>query len=194
MTQVGIRGSRRERAPVRQNLDVDDMAWDDAGTRRAYWRFVMRSGALLVGGLVLAVGSILVLTDGTGESRAGVPDVLVIGLVGIGLTGVILGPIYLVVAVRIWRVLRRYPWIEMPSRSKWVWSGRARLAVLTLGKHADLRLNLTAPRLRWGALTGESRMLVCLPAKGGAVVATTDHRALAWGSGVVRPTKQRRRN
>ena len=135
---------------MRQNVGVDDTAWEDAATRRSFWRFVMRCTVLLVGGLALTVASILVLTDDTGEIRAGVPDVLVIGLVSTGLIGVILGPIYLVVAFRIRRVLRRHPWIEVPSRSKFVWSGRARLAVHTLGTHADLRLNLNAPRLRWG--------------------------------------------
>jgi hypothetical protein len=143
---------------------------------------VARAGALVVAGLVVVLGTGAILLDDEGNTRSGVPDLVVVVPMALGCLLATFGIVSLLNSVRMAYVLVKYPWIEVGSnfaemRGLGTPNGQP---VLTLsGAGREWRLTLAALRWRWSSFTEPTLVFAGRPGRGG-VVAPPGRRTVAW--------------
>lgn len=165
-------------------------AWTDPDTRRGWRRYTWNCVLTFLAGVALTF-SIDVLTNDAGNPKPGVPYVLVLGLVSLGLFLAMVGIGFLILALRMRRILKQYPWMAGTSTFKRRWGTAfgqlTRFALVTFGEGRDARsYSLMTLRLTWGPMTHDQSLMVCAgPARSG-VVATADLKVIAWAQRVDR--------
>jgi hypothetical protein len=156
-------------------------ALDDPMSRRAVGLYILRALGLLAVALALVLGGDVFLTD-SGDTRAGVPDVVPGAFFVAALLAGLVGILSLFNVVRIVWVLARQPWRRVESVFEEIGrvvtpNGQPVLCLV----QGDNRwtLTLAALKWRWHRFDRSELLLAARPRRGG-VVATEDRRAIVW--------------
>ncbi|MCW2753183.1 MAG: hypothetical protein JWQ32_594 [Marmoricola sp.] len=167
--------------------DRADVAFCDPRTRRALICYTSRAVALLPAAAALISLVPLFLTS-EGNTRRGVPDFVPIVIIVAAGFCLLLGFGGIVIAARMYLVLRSLPWREMSTRM-----GREALLgpyIEVSGDGQDRQVVLVAIRQRWARFGGDHLFLAQRHNQSG-VVSTIDQRSLGWVK-IARPKRRRR--
>ena len=150
-------------------------------SRRAVGLYILRALGLLAVALALILGGSVFLTE-SGDTRAGVPEVVPGAFLVAALLAGLVGILSLLNTVRIVWVLARQPWRRVEADFEEIWRGVTPNGqpVLHLVQ-GDNRwtLTLAALKWRWQRFDRPELLLAARPRRGG-VVATEDRRAIVW--------------
>ena len=149
---------------------------------RGLARYIVRAFGLVVAGCGVVLIASFALMDPDGNTRPGIPDVVVAVPMGLACMLLAFGIFSLLNAVRMAYVLANHPWVPVEVTFSEVGAGitpNGQPVVSLRAGDREWDLTLAALRWRWGTFGGPTLLFAGKPAHGG-VLATPDCRSIVW--------------